>query len=410
MRILILISRIIGGLVFMFSGFVKGVDPAGFQIKLSDYALAAGFELPASLLLLAAMILCAAEFIIGVLILTGSFYRTGVWLFFLFMAFFTPLTLILALYNPVSDCGCFGDAIHLTNWQTFIKNIIIIIPAVILVSTRKSHLPKRDILHDAIPVIITLLLFTAFMSFNIRNLPIIDFRPYKIGINIPESMSIPDDAPNAVYDITLIYEKEGIQKEFTIDNYPAGDSSWKFIDQKSVLVTEGFQPPIKDFHISSTDGRDMTDQIIYDKGYTLLMISHNLEKAREKDLENGFITGFNAVNEGISFYVVTSSAGDVIEKFQNGLQFTIADGTLLKTIIRSNPGYMLISDGTIVGKWSPHRLPEHEWFNSLMVSDIIRAGANLRSLLLTALFIIIMTIAFLTAKRYYCKSDNEKHS
>lgn len=388
MKILILISRYIGGFVFIFSGFVKAIDPVGSQIKFADYLSAAGIAMDHRILLAAAMILCALEFITGILLITGSFYRIGVYIYLLFMILFTPITLYLAIYNPVSDCGCFGDAIHLTNWETFYKNIVLLAAGIILIVQTKRYIPPAGTFTtDLLLTGSTMVLFLVFMAYNIRNLPAIDFRPYKTGTNIAESMTIPENAPHDVFDITLIYEKDGISKEFTLENYPEGDTTWTFVDQRSVLISKGYEPPVRDFHISTFEGREITDYLLDDTGYSLLMISHNLGEARKKDLERGFMTGFNAISNDISFYVVTSTTRQEAEKYQNGLQFCTADGTMLKTIIRSNPGYLLLKEGTIIGKWSPSTLPDHQWFTTNMVASVIREGAKDKSIFITALFI-----------------------
>ncbi|MDX9930641.1 MAG: DoxX family protein [Bacteroidales bacterium] len=405
MKYAALFSRYLGGIVFIFSGFVKGIDPVGSQIKFGDYMSAAGMTVPDNLLLSAAFLLCAAEFIIGVWLLTGTFYKAAVILYFAFMAVFTPLTLWLAIFNPVSDCGCFGDAIHLTNWETFFKNLVLIALGIILLLTVRKQSPGCFPIRSSLVTSFLLVAFTGFMLYNVRHLPVVDFRPYKTGTNILEGMAIPENAPRDEYLTTLIYEKDGVKEEFTLQNYPADDTTWQFVDQKSVLVKSGYDPPIKDFLISSTDGRDLTDYLLYDPGYSLLMISHSLLKARRENIDRGFMRGFSAPAQNISFYVVTSSPSSEIEKFQNGLQFCTADATLLKTIIRSNPGYLLLKDGIIVGKWSSADLPDEEAFGSDMTANAIRKGAASSSSLAIVIFIIIIALLYIAAKRIGCKLD-----
>jgi uncharacterized membrane protein YphA (DoxX/SURF4 family) len=401
MRITVLLSRFIGGIVFIFSGFVKAIDPIGSQIKFADYVAAAGLSIDDRILLAAAMILCALEFITGILLVTGSFYKWGVYLYLVFMIFFTPLTLFLAIYNPVSDCGCFGDAIHLTNWETFFKNIVFLAIGLVLVITVKKYTPPiRSFASDALMTGSTLVLFFLFMTYNIRYLPVVDFRPYKTGINIVEGMAIPQNAPQDIFQITLLYEKDGVTREFTLENYPEGDTTWKFIDQKSVLISKGYEPPITDFHISTLEGRELTEYLLHDTGYSLLMISHDLDKAKKKDLEKGFITGFDAVSNGISFYVVTSTTRQETEKYLNGLQFCIADGTLLKTIVRSNPGYLILKEGTIIGKWSPATLPDDKWLQTNITAKVIRESAKDKSIFITALFVLLLASNCLIYRGY----------
>lgn len=398
MKYLVLLSRYIGGIVFIFSGFVKGVDPVGSQIKFSDYLTAAGISMPDNLLLAGAMILCALEFIAGVLLISGNLYRLGVWLYLIFMIFFTPLTLVLAIFNPVSDCGCFGDAIHLTNWETFFKNIVLLAMGIILAISVKKQKRDSHLFPEIISSSVMMFFFLLLMVYSIKYLPVIDFRPYRAGTNIPEARSVPENAQHDIYDVTFIYEKDGVQKEFTLENYPAGDSTWSFVDQKSVLLKKGYEPPVKDFFISAIEGNDMTDLLLYDQGYSLLMISHNLDKASKKSLEKGFLTGFNLAEENISFYVVTSSSRTIIENYRNGLRFCVADATLLKTIIRANPGYLLIKDGTILAKWSDASLPGQEWFKTDMTGKLIREASKLRSAIITVSFFLILIFAAIISR------------
>lgn len=387
-KYLIVVSRLAGGAVFIFSGFVKGIDPVGSRIKFGDYLSAAGITVPDNILLAAAMLLCAAEFITGVMIITNSFYKAGVIAYAVFMAIFTPLTLVLAIFNPVSDCGCFGDAIHLTNWETFFKNMVLLVPgAIMLISIRKKSW-FSNLLPEGANTAISLVLFTGFMFYNVAYQPVIDFRPYKPGVNLTEARTIPPGAPQDVYSTTLIYEKGGVQKEFTLENYPADDTSWVFVDQKSTLVKKGYVPPARDFHINAIDGRELTDQILYKQGYSLLMISHNLGKAKRKDIDEGFIMGYNLESSGIDFYVVTASTRDEIDTFVNGLKFSTADGTLLKTIVRSNPGYLLIGNGTILAKWSHNSLPGDEWFSGDITAKALREAYGNRAFMITALFLL----------------------
>ena len=352
MKIIRLISRIIVGFVFIFSGFVKAIDPLGSAYKFSDYfqAFHLGFLKLSGLPL--AILLCTAEFIAGISVLTGFRQKTGITGAFLLIAFFTPLTFILALTNPVSDCGCFGDAIHLTNWQTFGKNIILLIFILVLFTRRKS---VKSIFNPRIEWLILLLisiLFVAFSLYNLRYLPVIDFLPYKAGTNIPEKMKRPEGADVDQYVTTFVYEKDGLRKEFTINNYPAADSSWKFIEQKSLLVKKGYLPPIHDFSVVNMQNEDITDRILNNTGYSVLMISKKINEADNSRLTKGFELGTYCDSTGINFYVLTSSGSDEVKNIDNGLTFCNTDETTLKTMIRANPGYVLIKDGTIIGKWS----------------------------------------------------------
>lgn len=362
MKFIKLISRIAVGSVFIFSGLVKAIDPLGSAYKFHDYFIAFGLDFLDPLALPLGMLLCTAEFIVGFAVLTRLRIRWGIAGVLILMIIFTPLTLILALTNPVSDCGCFGEAIHLTNWQTFWKNIVLLFFTLILFFTRKSY---TDLLSTRAGWLITAMftiLFVLFNLFNLKYLPVADFMPYNAGAHLPSKMIIPEGVAVDEYETTFIYEKDGQQKEFTLDNYPADDTTWVFVDQVSVLVKKGYQPPVHDFSISTPEGYDITDNVLSDNGYSLIMISKKLEEALPSRLEEGFMTGRYCIDNGISFYILTASAKSDLVNYGSDLPFHLTDETTLKTIVRANPGYILLRGGTIIGKWSWASLPEKEWF------------------------------------------------
>jgi hypothetical protein len=365
MKIFRLLSRIIIGIVFIFSGVVKAIDPLGSAYKFHDYFQAFNFGFLDGITLILAIILCTAEFIAGFSVLTGIRQKTGITMVFILMVIFTPVTLILALTNPVSDCGCFGDAIHLTNWQTFGKNVILISLAIVLFANRNNLKNAYTPVYEWIILSSLICLFVLFSLFNLRYLPVIDFLPYKNGVTIADKMKIPEGAPVDVYNTTFIYKKDGVEKEFDLNNYPANDTSWKFVDQKSVLIKKGYQPPIHDFLITSTDGYDLTQKILSYPGYSLLMISKKLADAKSTHLSEGFQLGSFCMNKGIPFYVLTSSGTKEMNSYNNGLQFCSVDETTLKTMVRANPGYILLKNGTIIGKWSWANIPDTDWFGNL---------------------------------------------
>jgi uncharacterized membrane protein YphA (DoxX/SURF4 family) len=364
MKLIRLISRIIAGLVFIFSGFVKAIDPLGSAYKFHDYFQAFHLDFLQAICLPLAVLLCTAEFIAGFSVLTGFRQKTGIWIIFLLILFFTPLTLIVAITNPVSDCGCFGDAVHITNWQTFGKNIILLVLILFLFIERKKVTTIIKASGEWAIVGTVALLFILFSLFNLRYLPIIDFLPYSTGTNIASKMGIPEGSASDQYSTTFVYEKDGMRKEFTINNYPANDTSWKFIEQKSVLIKKGYKPPIHDFSVTNLNNEDITSQILNDKGYTLLMISKKLSLADMKELRKGFDLGDYCTSKGISFFILTASGLNEVKNIDNRLQFCFTDETTLKTMIRSNPGYILIRNGTIIGKWSWANVPGKEWFSN----------------------------------------------
>ena len=394
MKIVTIISRIIVGLVFTFSGFVKGVDPMGSAYKFSDYFSAFGLQFLDPLAMPFSIILCTIEFVAGMMILSGSFMKISSWIVTLFMMFFTPLTLVLALFNPVSDCGCFGDAIHLTNWQTFIKNIIISF-FVFIVFIRKNE--KTATLKNSSGTIMTsvyVLVFISFIIINLLYLPVIDFRPYKTGTDIQSAMAIPADAPADKYDIRFVYEKDGVEKEFTLSDYPANDTTWKFVDQKSVLISKGYVPPIHDFSLITADGTDKTEDITSSTGYSLLMISKKTEEASLKDIIKGVKAGDVAIQNDVRFYILTSSSNETSEPLAQGHNLLFGDETTLKTIARANPGFLLIKDGTVVAKWASANLPDPVAFADPEKLSLI-AGSNdhLRGIITFSLFSLLLLIS-----------------
>ena len=358
MKIIRLISRFIIGSLFIFSGFVKAVDPLGSAYKFSDYFQAFHLDFLKFAGLPLAILMCTAEFITGISVLTGLRLKWGIIGAIILMAFFTPLTFILALTNPVSDCGCFGDAVHLTNWQTFGKNIILLLFVLALFMGRKSieSLFKQGT--EWIILVAIAILFISFSFYNLRYLPVIDFLPYKTGTNITNKMKRPEGAAVDQYVTTFVYEKDGQKKDFTLKNYPANDTTWKFVEQKSTLIKKGYVPPIHDFTIVNMQNEDITDKVLSNPDYTLLMITKKLKDAAPLNLAKGFETGRFCKNKGIGFYVLSSSGTDELKNLNTELIFCSTDETTLKTMMRANPGYILIKNGTIIGKWSWANLKE----------------------------------------------------
>ena len=360
MKIINYISRFIVGAVFLFSGTVKAIDPLGSVYKFQDYFTAFNLGFLDDLSLLMAVILCSLEFLAGFSVLFNIRFKAGIRTVMLLMVVFTPLTFILALTNPVSDCGCFGDAVHLTNWQTFFKNIILLVPAVWLFINKNKITSATVIARGWAMLSIIAVFFVAFIFYNLRYLPVIDFLPYKIGTYIPDKMIIPEGMPPDVYETTFIYEKNGERKEFDLNNYPADDTTWKFVDQKSVLVSKGYVPPIHDFVLTSLNYEDLTQQILTSEKYTLLMVARRIEETDPELLLQGYETGTWCLKNLIDFYVLTASTSDVLRNIDNDLVYCMADEITLKTMVRANPGYMLLKEGTILHKWSWASLPDKE--------------------------------------------------
>ena len=362
MKFLNNISRLVVGIVFIFSGFVKAVDPLGSTYKFIDYFDAFSIEFLSFMALPLAIILSTLEFVIGFSLLFGTFKKITSWLLLLFMSFFTILTFILAIYNPVSDCGCFGDAIIMTNWQTFYKNLFLMIFTIILFYNRDkfevSWHTKKQSIFISIPVFISILI--SLYCFN--NLPILDFRPYNIGTYIPEKMVIPEGAPKAEYETVLVYEKDGVQKEFKLDNLP--DTTWQWVETKNTLISEGYVPPIHDFTIETINGDDITETVLNDNKFTFLLIAYDLNKTNIENMKQINELALRVQECGSNFICLTSSVQSEIKEFTEKTNATFSfyntDEITLKTIVRSNPGLVLLKKGRIIGKWHYRNIPKTE--------------------------------------------------
>ncbi len=396
MKITCTISRIFVGLVFVFSGFVKAVDPMGFTIKLEEYfdAFHLGFLHFSALPL--AIAVSAAELMIGLNLLAALRMKFTSWALLLFMCFFTVLTLILALTNPVSDCGCFGDALVLTNWQTFGKNVILIVPAILLFICRKQFI---SLIMPAKEWGIVSFNFAAGCIISIYGIvyqPLLDFRPYKTGTYIPENMTTPPGAPVDQYATLLIYEKDGQRKEFTDKNFPWQDTTWKWVETKQKLISKGYEPPIHNFSITTLAGSDITKEILTDTGYVILFIIPDLEKSAEKGLVKINEMALRSRELGIKAIALTASTNSRIDAykdlFQPAYEFCISDETTLKTISRANPGVLLLLKGTILDKWNYRDAPLPGNLKKNLLSPVILHQQNIQRRL-TVIGLILLLLA-----------------
>ena len=356
------VARTVVGLTFILSGLVKAIDPLGTQYKIQDYlaAIPPSLSLPDMLTLLMSVSLSMVEFTLGAFMLTAISRRVTARLTLLFMVVMTAVTVWIYIADPVKDCGCFGDALTLTNLETLLKNIVLLALAA-LVAWRPTHIGRLMSRSNQMLLGQMLMLTPVALSFwCLYDLPLIDFRPYHIGADIKAGMEIPEGAEQPVFDTTFIMEKDGERREFTLDNYP--DSTWTFVDSKTVTVKEGYVPPIHDFSITAADGEDITDMVLGREGYTFLLISPDLDKADDQNFGDiDQIYEFSQDNS-IPFYCLTASTEKSQQHWQNitGAEypFCMTDATTLKTMIRSNPGLMLLEKGVVRGKWSHNRLPE----------------------------------------------------
>ena len=408
--------RFILGATFVFSGFVKAVDPLGTCYKIQDYLTAFGTQqlLPDVAPLIMSILLAVLEFAVGMHLLLGIKRRFTTRLALLIMLVMTPLTLYLALTNPISDCGCFGDALVLTNWQTFGKNVVLLTCAVVLVIT-----PWRMVRFLTKRMEWTLSYYSMVFAFVLAGyclatLPIIDFRPYKIGNNIREGMEIPEGAKPTVFDTRFIMERDGVKQTFTVDNYP--DSTWTFVSAETVVVEQGYEPPIHDFVMESMEtGDDITDEVLDDPGYTFLLVMHRTEEADEGDIDLINELYEYCVEHGYRFYALSSSSEEAIEQWRDrtGAEypFCIMDDITLKTMVRSNPGVMLIKGGVILNKWADAQIPnEFELTDRLEQLPLgqMKDVNDLRTLGWVGVWFIVPLVLIIIIDRVLNKHNNKQ--
>lgn len=363
MKYILWLFRIVVGALFIFSGLIKANDPLGLSYKMNEFfevwgtTWAMAYSLPLSV----AMI--GFEIIAGVGLLLGAAFEIFSLLLLLLTAFFTFLTAYVYLTDKIKECGCFGDCIKISNAETFWKDVILLVLVVILFLYRKQIKP----LFKGYPTT-ALMILTTFLAFGIQwytleNLPCYDCLPYKVGANIPEKMKIPEGAVPDKYETIMIYEKDGVRKEFTMENYPWQDTTWKFVDRKDKLIQKGnAEAEIKDFAINGFDGTDVTQSILNEPGYVFALFVKDPDHARDDNTDalRKLMEQANQLN--IPFYVVSSGNQAQTNRFRESRKLFAAeyvqlDGTVSKTAMRANPGLMLLQQGTIRGKWSFRNYP-----------------------------------------------------
>ena len=303
------------------------------------------------------------EFCLGVFLLFAIRRRKVSRVIVAFMAIMTAITVWLWGWEPIKDCGCFGDAIHLTNGETLLKNLLLLAMAAVVAWKPFCMVRFISKTNQWIVINYTLLFILVSSALSLWYLPPFDFRPYHIGADIRKGMEIPAGAKQPKFETTFILEKGGVRKEFTLDNYP--DSTWTFIDSKTVEVEKGYEPPIHDFSITdpATDD-DLTEQVLADKGYTFVLVVPYLELADATNFGEIDRIYEYAQDHHYGFIALTASEDKAVAHWRDitGAEypFYITDGTTLKTVIRSNPGLLLLRHGVVINKWSHNGLPTAE--------------------------------------------------
>lgn len=354
MKYLVGFSRIFVGILFIISGLIKLNDPLGFSFKLEEYFSLGVLNLPflEPHALAIAIFVVILEVLLGVMLLVGFWPKITTYSLLGMIVFFTFLTFYSAYFNKVTDCGCFGDAIKLTPWESFTKDVILLVLIVILVIGVKYIRPLfKKWVRNLLVVDLSLVLCIVFCYYVLNHLPVKDFRPYKIGANIQEGMEIPENAPKAVYEYAWKFKVDGEEKIFTTKGeYPSVDG--EFIEVETTEIQKGYEPPIHDFSIEK-NGEDVTQEMLnepklitviaYDLAKSDLEAFVDVQEFTEKALEKGYtVIGMSASSE--------KQGEALINEFNLDFEFYFTDETTLKTIVRSNPGILVLNRGTIVQK------------------------------------------------------------
>ena len=366
MKYLVQLSRLFVGGLFIFSGSVKAIDPLGTSYKIAEYFVEFGLGFLEPFTLAFSVITIVMEVVLGVVLLLGYQMKLTSTLLLLLILFFTFLTGYTTVTGNVTDCGCFGDFLKLEPIESFIKDLILLVFILLIFWKQKLITPLFGSIASAGITVMTTIVFVIYCFSNFYwDLPQYDFRPYKVGNSIPDQMTVaPDKQP--VYEYKFVYKNNetGEEMEFSMDNLPKG-KDWSFVDRKDILVKKGETPKINNFQIINNDGEDITEDIIYNPDYLFMVVAYDLEHANAK----AFQEQLNPIaaecdKAGYVFFAVTAAGADEREKFRHENQtpypFYEADPIFLKTIVRSNPGLMIVKDGIVVGKWHHKQLPTFE--------------------------------------------------
>ena len=345
--------RIFVGIFFIISGFIKLNDPIGFAFKLEEYFGPTVLDLPffTPYALAISIVVVVLEVLLGVFLIIGYKKKFTLWSLLLMIVFFTFLTFYSAYFNKVKDCGCFGDAMKMDPWESFGKDVVLLVMILIIFAGQKYIKPFFS---KFITTIIDLISFIACLGFAyhvLMHLPSIDFRPYKVGNNITEKMTMPEDAPQPVIEYTWTFNENGKEVQYiTSGSYP--ESTGKYVGVETKIIEEGYEPPIHDFSIEK-DGADFTEDIL-NRPHVILIVNYNLAKAEAEGLKNVKVLTDKAMANGYDVIGLTATGPEEVAQIQSkynlNYDYYFCDETALKTIVRSNPGILKLEKGTIIQK------------------------------------------------------------
>jgi uncharacterized membrane protein YphA (DoxX/SURF4 family) len=371
---LIWFCRIAVGLLFIFSGLIKANDPLGFSYKLEEYFEVFHITFLNNLALTSAILLCALEMLLGFALLIGARAAKVAWGLLLLIIFFGFLTFYSAFFKVVQTCGCFGDAIPLTPWQSFGKDMILLILVAVLFVNRTKIKPLFSAKAGDKWLIGATVVSVGFGLYTYNFLPIVDFLPYKIGANIPAEMDTPPNAPKDVFVLTyhLKNKKTKETKVMTDKEYLSTniwkDANWEVIgDPENRLVKKGYEPKIRDLSLQDAQRNDFTKELFASPFYTIIIVAYDLDKTNDAAVNRLNALAINATeNFNIRTILLTSNSAQSAQAFAKAHKLVseifYADGVPLKTMMRSNPGVILLKGGVIVNKWHYHSVPTYDYF------------------------------------------------
>jgi uncharacterized membrane protein YphA (DoxX/SURF4 family) len=370
MRVLTQISRILVGVLFIISGFIKANDTIGFSYKLVEYFEVFHTPLFIDHAVPLAMLICIFEIMVGVVLLIGAYSKLNAWLLLLMIVFFTWLTGYSAVTGKVTDCGCFGDAIKLKPVESFIKDLVLMVFIIIIFIGHKHIKPLVNATIQSIGISVALLVTTAFTLYTYMFLPRVDFLPYKVGNDIKALMTYPEGAERDSFEMVFIYEKEGKQVEIGMNDLAKLDATYTFVDRRDKLVKEGYKLPIHDFKMYDANSIEYTDSFLADNRYKLVIVQKDVKESRVGTGMQLSKLGTEFQQAGYRVWGLTSSAPEQVEFYRHENQlaynYYTMDATPLKSMVRSNPGVMLMKGNVVVKKWSSYAIPSMETVKKYM--------------------------------------------
>jgi hypothetical protein len=399
---LIRIISVLVGLFFILSGFVKAVDPLGFSYKLNEYFevfsddtasigfLSAFFLWLRNISVYLSMFFCVLEMVLGVMLVFGISMELTAWLLLLLIVFFTWLTGYSAITGKVTDCGCFGDALHLTPWTSFNKDVVLLVLILLIFAFRHRITPVFKRVGSTFVLILSIGLCSYLTIYCYQHLPIIDFRAYKVGNDIRSQMTLPPGANPDKYVTILTYKDKATGaagdyvmttnnedqspwfKNRNLKSLPWQDSVWvsnhEFVSSNSILVEEGKKPAVTDFHVWDNDNKDMTAFVLDEPGYHFWVIAYEMPNANKNAFVKINQLAADAQKNNLQFVGLTATPYEELDPLRHELNaafpFYYADGTVLKTIIRSNPGLVLLRGSTVLGQWHYNDIPSFDEIRS----------------------------------------------